>query len=773
VRSSTPSVTELKIRAQDGPSFTLLLPDNFKKMASYWEYVVRNRIRWGDDKQALETLPARSAEALRQVGIGPSELAKIAKAGAVEVEIPYTKESEGWELRIFPWEFLLTSATVRERKSAPLVVVRNLQRVKASSNIAQTPATSMVVTSAPGQISDIYSFESERKLVQANLGLADVTSPPNPTLLELTQSVTNGKPDVIHIAGVDSFQGGRLLGERATEWDGYYLFGEDGAPAVASGEALAMVFKSAEHGAPKAAIEHALASVFKSSHDGAPAVATADALAKAFEGRGKYAPALVACNFYNSASRVAALMVGEGAHAAIGFQDEIDDAVAERFFAGFYFAWKTLNWDLLAAFSVAVRDTDLKGAGVVLWADRPLLEPGRKTAVLSNIATVHQKRRESTGDVTIQDPRDVLEIVVKPKPTVNYSLLQNNEDIFEEFTVRKLWTGPVRGITVKVTLCVGSDSFPFQLLLDLEEPNISLEDRIRIPLTSAFSRSLKESVQTVLSVEVSWNGKVCYLNTFRVAMLAIDEWVDTPELDAYLPSFVLPRDKTVARTIDLAQRYLMSLNDDSAAGFDGYQSVDPRAKNPSEGVDLQVRAIWSALLYESPLSYINPPPTFTELSQRLRTPAEVVEGRRGTCIDLALLLAACCEYVGIYPLLFLLTGHAFPGYWRSEDARQKFIEVRRRPISEDDTQVRLETRNKPRPAKPWVFNDHAEVVQLVHSGDVIPLETVWLTSHQGFWEAVDAGIGNLRSKSEFACMIDVQKARASNVTPLPILSTNG
>jgi hypothetical protein len=59
-------------------------------------------------------------------------------------------------------------------------------------------------------------------------------------------------------------------------------------------------------------------------------------------------------------------------------------------------------------------------------------------------------------------------------------------------------------------------------------------------------------------------------------------------------------------------------------------------------------------------AYINPPPTFTEKSQRLRTPSDIVMGKRGTCIDLTLLLAACLEYAEIYPVLFLLKDHAFP-----------------------------------------------------------------------------------------------------------------
>jgi hypothetical protein len=257
-----------------------------------------------------------------------------------------------------------------------------------------------------------------------------------------------------------------------------------------------------------------------------------------------------------------------------------------------------------------------------------------------------------------------------------------------------------------------------------------------------------------------------------VKLLAIDEWVDTPELDAYLPSFVFPRDKAVAKVIDSAQRYLMALNDDSTAGFDGYQGVDRQSKDPFATVDLQARAIWSALSYDLPLSYINPPPSFTASSQRLRTPSDVIDGKRGTCIDLALLLAACLEYAGIYPVIFLLNDHAFPGYWRSEEARQDFITLRGKAVVavQDSGVTKMDT-TSPTPMKPWVFTNYAEVVQLAREGDIVPIETVWLTQHEGFWDAVDEGMTDLRSKHEFSSMIDIQGARSytTPVTPLPIL----
>ena len=38
-------------------------------------------------------------------------------------------------------------------------------------------------------------------------------------------------------------------------------------------------------------------------------------------------PRLVSCNFYDSAARIAAMAVAEGAAAAVGFQDSVDDAL--------------------------------------------------------------------------------------------------------------------------------------------------------------------------------------------------------------------------------------------------------------------------------------------------------------------------------------------------------------------------------------------------------------------------------------------------------------
>ncbi|HEY7546135.1 MAG TPA: hypothetical protein VID27_14685, partial [Blastocatellia bacterium] len=234
------------------------------------------------------------------------------------------------------------------------------------------------------------------------------------------------------------------------------------------------------------------------------------------------------------------------------------------------------------------------------------------------------------------------------------------------------------------------------------------------------------------------------------------------------------------KIIDNAQRYLITVQDDSGAGFDGYQSID---RDNTESVDQQVQAIWWAINYDSPLSYINPPPAYRHpsesgrdpskvLAQPIRTPSDVMMGRRGTCIDLAMLMAACLEYVEIYPVIFLLEGHAFPGYWRSDEYHRKFIE-----IADASTRAASSaSRPSGAPGQKWPWslgkNFYAEVVKQVREQKLVPLETVWLTQRGSFWEAVEEGHKNLRSRSEFHSLLDITHARREEVTPIPMRGEN-
>jgi hypothetical protein len=467
--------------------------------------------------------------------------------------------------------------------------------------------------------------------------------------------------------------------------------------------------------------------------------------------------------------------------AAVGFQDEIDDSIAELFFARLYEAWKRSNWDLIYAYRQAwngISDYSgkLLGTGIVLWSATSLLSSIQTTTASS--ATLGPPPAESIlspKDPRFVDSRNAIEFVVQPCAKLNYSMLHNNRPLFDKFEVKRQASGRLLNVRVDVELNTGADAAVYSTTFDLSRnrPVVDVSALARVSLTSDMARSLRESIYTSLLVTVGWEDKVIYQETFRVAMLPPDEWRDDDLNRIWLPSFVLPRDPAIAPIVDKAQKYLCALQDDAGAGFDGYQGVidlPGPMEDRCQSVDQQVRALWWSLIQEYQLSYINPPPSFTQVSQRLRTPSDTIEGRRGTCIDLTLLIAALLEYVDIYPVVFLLQGHAFPGYVRSDDSYAALRTVFLTPptLMDNTSSPKQDTSTQ----KEWIRDQsyYSAVVDLVRSGDIVPIESVALTQRSGFDDGIYKGTENLRNKSDFQFVIDMKAAREADVTPIPMWS---
>jgi hypothetical protein len=516
-------------------------------------------------------------------------------------------------------------------------------------------------------------------------------------------------------------------------------------------------------------------------------------------------PELVSFNLNNSAPRMAPLCVAAGARAAIGLQDSFDDSLAELFFATLYRAWRLATpdhpgprarpgaHDVTAAFRFAwqqLRSTGrrITGTGLVLWNRESIAAPGRlKAAGPPTVEAIGRSwRAGSAREVSAASARDDLVVQVQPVNRLNYSMLHNGRPLFTSFRIAKQGDdiGAVQGIDVSVDLHVGSDSFPYrqQVSIPATLPSVDLAADIRLSLASALSRGVRENIHTSLLVEVALQGTTLFRETRRVTLLPVDEWEDSEANRKWLPSFVLPRDPAVARVIDHAQRYLQALRDDPTAGFDGYQSLvtlDAKAgRFDCTDLDRQVQAIWCALLFDLPLAYINPPPTFTHASQRLRSPSEVIDGHRGTCIDLALLLASCLEYVDIFPTVVLLNDHAFPCYWRADAHFDQFALARPDALGRSAPQRVPGTPTLPQQTDSWYYvKDHfREVMGEIAAGRLVPLEATGLCWRHSFAQACEQGRKNLSRRSRFDSMIDVRAARKDRdaaVTPLPLLPRPG
>lgn len=742
---SGPQVS-ISLRTRDGVLASFESSKELQRASMQWTYVLRNRRRWNTSESTRAEMAQLGLEQLLRLGVRREEVVRLAESEVIEVSVPFVEEKVGWEARIFPWEYVLSAATRTFRSQKPVTIVRHLDRSgQTGPPPGRKPERLLIVESAPGELRRQFLFDAERELVKSNL------CPPlkhelldDKTREEVRQRVETFAPDVIHLSGFDTNQAaslGVLKGPSIP--DGYLMVGKPGGFEAVGIEDLAKLVNAADQ-----------------------------------------KPLLVGCYVYNSAARICPLIVAGGAAAAIGFQDEFDDTLAELFFASFYEKWVRFDWNTLEAFRLAcdelrAQPKGMVGTGVVLWSERTLVKPKSEASRKIESTMLSEKSSLITlDDLPGKDARSILKVDIKPCDNLNYSMLHNNCPLFEKFVLRKEKTGRMNAVQVEVVLYVGEKSFAYRGAFDVEEPVTDLNSHIRVPLLYSTEISNTENVYTTLYAEVKWEGQVIRSETHRVTLPPLDEWRDNDSDRVWLPSFVLPRDPAVRRLIGMGQSYVMALLDNSDAGFDGYQGVDEQA-DPEvryRRLDMQVQSIWSALI-SLRLGYINPPPSYYLMAQRLRTPSEVIEGNRGTCIDLALLLASCLEYVDIYPVIFLLKGHAFPGYWRDGKFQKDFMQMA--GVFKEQTPPAPKQQGEIASVQkwPWYYGKEAygEIMQLVEDGRLMPVETVFLTRRGGFNDALDEAYGKLKlnltlqdeQSLKFDAMIDIAQARSKSITPIP------
>ncbi len=735
-----------------------------ERQAPWWNYALLNRDRWRGTQVLNVAQQTRAVEVWEQL-FPRNKGAKSAampdmETLATEVSIRYESEDKDWQYRVMPWEFVINSA-IRAHQPYELSdlyrvpVIRRLE-VGGKPSAPELPRDVskwrvLVVLSAPGFISRKYTLQSELKAIEERLKGATVKPLWTPTEAALEDMIAEFKPHIVHLAGCDTHQA-RALAE-SDEWtvkesevilrqlEDPVPDGENGGKKEVDGYAMLHKGSALMHGT-SARIDCVsymkLPGLFK-----------------------RHKPALVCWNLYNSGNRIAALAVAEGgAGASIGFQDFIDDELAEEYFKEFYKGLVFSRGSVAVAHVRALKGLwrlpgSLRGAGIVLWTHESRLEE------FENVRPDAEElqptpNEEHSGQLNAQQ----YETFIRVPPGLNYAQLHQKQYPFESFRIFMNEPLILRNVNLEVRLNGEDRELVYRKQFDLEAPFIDLRNEIEFPLTSPLARSCGESVVTTLYVKLSYGSQVLLSETYPTRLLPADQWRFSAQSAHTLASFIFPRDTEIEALVLKAQKYVRVLRDDATAGFEGYQAGSPAA------VDLQVRALWSTLVHEYRLGYINPPPAYSRDtdSQRLRTPTMVLKGGWGTCIDLALLLAAALELVDIQPVIMVLKTHAFVGYWRSMEGRDRFLQMT------DSADAGKTWTFLPRRPIYGMFLSTSlrEIQHYIDTGELVTLEATLLTMMGGFDEAIAHGKDNLSDPQDFDYMIDLMSARTAQITPLPL-----
>ena len=327
-----------------------------------------------------------------------------------------------------------------------------------------------------------------------------------------------------------------------------------------------------------------------------------------------------------------------------------------------------------------------------------------------------------------------IEITIEANDVLNYALHQNGTPLVSAIRIRNLTGQDMENVILKVR---GEGD----MIVPYEEPILLVragEDLFirnpKILIQGSSLAGLMERIQFGMEAALYLGEEQIAVHRKDITVLAYDEWPGAGYYPELLAAFVMSNHPVIAELIKSASEWLEKWT--GSPSLDGYQSNHP------DRVKKMAAAVFAAI-QEKNIVYAVPPASFETLGQRVRLADAVMEQRLGTCLDLALLYAACLEAMGLNPLLVMMQGHIFPGVWLMDQA---FLDS----IEDDPSQ--LEKR----------------MSKGIHEILVMESTMMCAGTNYHFDEAVKHAETTLGKHKEFIFALDVARARKSGIRPLPL-----
>lgn len=262
----------------------------------------------------------------------------------------------------------------------------------------------------------------------------------------------------------------------------------------------------------------------------------------------------------------------------------------------------------------------------------------------------------SKSRMEIDNSKPSLLVELISAPTVSYAAVQNRVPIVQ--TVRVVNNSDVDIKNVDLTISanppfMSGQRFHFECLLAGEVRTLGIEVLDLKPDHAYFAALNEAELGHVEAKAIATDGTKAH-NTNVIEVLAHNEWGGIRGLPELLAAFVQPNSLTVDRILGIASELLKSA--DNSLSLDGYQS-----KN-RERVWKQVSAVFEILSTQG-LQYGPPPASFESTGQKIRSSERILDARISTCLDSAVLMAACLEQAGLNSVIFFKEGHAWVGVW--------------------------------------------------------------------------------------------------------------
>jgi hypothetical protein len=318
---------------------------------------------------------------------------------------------------------------------------------------------------------------------------------------------------------------------------------------------------------------------------------------------------------------------------------------------------------------------------------------------------------------------------------VNLALVHNDVPLVQAVSITNNSSRALADVTLTLNLDGRGIALAEPWSATSNEP-IAAGGHLRWDTFAAFAPSyehlsnLDESHPATLTVSVSRTWGADMRLTVPIQVLAHNEWLNSPVFYESLAAFVQPNTRAVSVVLDTASELLREHTGN--ASLAGYQQGAERAS-------MIAAAIYEALRTRE-IRYVVPPASFEDTGQKVRTTAQVLEQRFGTCIDLSVTYAACLEQAGLHPLLWLIDGHAFTGYLREGGTLGL-----------------------------TVITEANAMINLVESGRAVPVEATFYEAGEpgSFAAAVAIARRHFSDPEALRGVIDVHATHRAGTRPLP------
>ncbi len=340
----------------------------------------------------------------------------------------------------------------------------------------------------------------------------------------------------------------------------------------------------------------------------------------------------------------------------------------------------------------------------------------------------------SENSAVSEAPPPTVRLQISAAKKLNLAAFQNAVPALYELVIVNETSSPISELTVQL---ISEPPFVKPRVWNVESVGAGESYHLRdldVQLDGALLSRLTEAESASLHFELrsrKQSDEVLAKNDSTVELLARNQWGGIGHLPEMVAAFVQPNDQAIDRLLKGAALALQTGG--KSGSIDGYTHGSKRAWELASG-------IWAAVLQRK-LNYALPPASFEHTGQKVRSPSQVLDGGLATCLDLALLFAACLEQAHLNPLLVFTRGHAFVGVWLREE--------------EFSTSV---------------VDDITAVRKRLKLQEMLVFETTLAAQGQAvsFSQAIANANRQLSEEEEdqFELVIDVKRARMSRIKPL-------